>query len=301
MSNMWEDLWMKKQKKNVEFDFFKPYYIINHDDGTTTESIYDLKALLNHVANNPLANTKKKILGDNHLFHVCKKEKDSNIWEIQILHLREQVLPGIADEDGAYELIKLSEDQYPAESTTILYDEDKCVLYMQRNIYGTSIKALTGLLQLISPEEVFVMLKPMMQYSEIDRVTSAKKHKTLHIAVDRELLIPEKKNTNLGKIITAFSSYEGDIIEIKLGFGRKKGHFLNSTDTIELLKEVYEFPGTNKLKVDILESEDSKIEKVDLLDDRRKFYIEMEYSRENPITHERLYWRCLEEIRKAQN
>ena len=35
MSNMWEDLWMKKQKKNVEFDFFKPYYIVNYDDGNT--------------------------------------------------------------------------------------------------------------------------------------------------------------------------------------------------------------------------------------------------------------------------
>ena len=23
---------MKKQKKNVEFDFFKPYYIVNYDD-----------------------------------------------------------------------------------------------------------------------------------------------------------------------------------------------------------------------------------------------------------------------------
>lgn len=291
---------MKKQSKVVEFDFFRPYYLINNEDGTTTESVYDLKVLLKHIASNPLLNTKRKILGDNHLFHICKKEDDSNIWEIQVLHLREQVLPGIADEEGAYELIVLSEDQYPAESTTILYDEDACVLYMQRNIYGTSIRALTGLIQLISPEETYVILKPLMQRSKIDKVTSAKNHKKIVLTVDCEQLTSQEHGSDLGKILSAFSTYQGKIITVELGFGRKRGQYLNSTDTVKLLKEAYDFPGTDKLIVDILESDDSKIEKVDLLDDRKKFLFKMEYSRENPITHERLYVRCLEEIRKTQ-
>ena len=291
---------MKKQSKNVEFDFFRPYYLIDNEDGTTLESAYDLKALLEHIASNPLINTKRRILGDNHLFHVCRREENSSIWEIQVLHLREQVLPGIADEDGAYELIELSGNQYPAESTTILYDEDACVLYVQRNIYGTSIRALTGLIQLISPEEIYVILKPLIQRSKIDKVTLAKRHKKILLTVDSEQLMPQEHSSDLGKIISAFSTYQGKIITINLGFGRKKGQYLNSADTVKLLKEAYEFPGTDKLVVDIMESEDSKIEKVDLLDDRKKFFVKMEYSRENPITHERLYARCLEEIRKTQ-
>ena len=80
---------MKKQTKWVEFDLFRPYYLIENENGTTTESVYDLKSFLNHITSYPLINTKRRILGDNHLFHVCKKEQNSSIWEIQILHLRE--------------------------------------------------------------------------------------------------------------------------------------------------------------------------------------------------------------------
>lgn len=290
---------MKKQTKWVEFDLFRPYYLIENENGTTKESPYDLKSFLNHISKYPLINTKRKILGDNYLFHVCQKEQNSSIWEIQILHLREQILPGIADEDGAYELIELSEEQYPAESTTILYDEDTYIIYIQRNRYGTSLRALTGLIQLISPEETYVVLKPLIQRSKIDKVMSAKKHTKIIVTVDSEQLPPEQHSPCLRNILDTFSAYQGRIVKIELGFGRKKGNCLNSAETVALLKEAYEFTGTDKLVVSVMESEDSKIEKIDLLDDRMKYFLEMQYSRKEPITHERLYARCLEEIRKA--
>lgn len=125
---------MANQRKNVQFDHFRPYYLKRNDDGSTQECAYDLKALLQYVASQPFTNTKKQILGDTHMFHVCKRDGQLKVWELQILHLREKLLPGIADDAGAYELITLEENQYPAESTTMLYDEVSCTLYMQRNI-----------------------------------------------------------------------------------------------------------------------------------------------------------------------
>lgn len=96
------------------------------------------------------------------MFHTCRYDEDLHMWELQILHLRERILPGIADDNGAYELIQLADNQYPAESTTVLYDEIRCTLYLQRNIYGTSIKALEEFLQLISPEGTLLLLKPIL-------------------------------------------------------------------------------------------------------------------------------------------
>ena len=96
---------MANQKKTVQFDHFHPYYLAQDENGASREHLYDLRALLEHVMSHPFSETKKKILGDTHMFHKCRRDDQLNVWELQILHLREKILPGIADGDGAYELI----------------------------------------------------------------------------------------------------------------------------------------------------------------------------------------------------
>lgn len=101
---------MANQKKTVQFDHFHPYYLAQDENGASREHLYDLRALLEHVMSHPFSETKKKILGDTHMFHKCRRDDQLNVWELQILHLREKILPGIADGDGAYELIQLADN-----------------------------------------------------------------------------------------------------------------------------------------------------------------------------------------------
>ena len=43
------------------------------------------------------------------------------------------------------------------------------------------------------------------------------------------------------------------------------------------------------------DNEDTPFETINLMDDRARYEIKVEYSRNNPITHERLYRMCLGE------
>lgn len=86
---------MANQKKTVQFDHFHPYYLAQDENGASREHLYDLRALLEHVMSHPFSETKKKILGDTHMFHKCRRDDQLNVWELQILHLREKILPGI--------------------------------------------------------------------------------------------------------------------------------------------------------------------------------------------------------------
>lgn len=280
---------MANKTKVIEIDLFRPYFMQKGSDGVLRECVYDLSALFKHIIKAPLTETKRRIYGDNHMFHVCKYNERKKLWEIQILHLREQLLPGIADEGGGYELIQLDNNQYPAESTTVIFAEDTNILYLQRNIYGTSIRALTALFQSISPDGVWVNLKPIMCTSKIDIVKNSKLYRKVTIAVDSEQINDEEKETALGKIISSFSDYQGKIVKFELGFGKKRKKYLNRSDTIQLLMDAYEFPGTEKLIATVSDSEDAKFEKVDLLDDREKILLNLSYSREEPITHERIF------------
>lgn len=286
---------MANQKKTVQFDHFHPYYLAQDENGASREHLYDLRALLEHVMSHPFSETKKKILGDTHMFHKCRRDDQLNVWELQILHFREKILPGIADGDGAYELIQLADNQFPAESTTVLYDESDCTLYMQRNLYGTSIKALEEFLQLLSPEGVLVLLKPILSGTRIGRITANALYRKFILVADSEQLTDEQATQSLGQIINNFRRYQGRIVKVELGFGHQRHGLLNANEVSPLVHEAYQFPGTRSLCVRASDNEDTPFETINLMDDRARYEIKVEYSRNNPITHERLYRMCLGE------
>lgn len=289
---------MANQKKTVQFDHFRPYYLATDENGISHERVYNLNALLQHVMSHSYSETKKKILGDTHMFHACRYDDELHVWELQILHLREKILPGIADDSGAYELIRLADNEYPAESTTILYDEHRCTLYLQRNIYGTSIKALEEFFQLISPEGTLVLLKPIVRGTRIGRITTSNLYRKLVLVADSEQLTEEQAIQPLGRIINNFRRYQGRFVRFELGFGHQKHGMLNSREVSALVHEAYNFPGTQNLCVRTAENEDTPFETINLLDDRACYKINVEYSRNNPITHDRLFRMCLAEYKE---
>lgn len=288
---------MANSKKIVQFDHFKPHYSYVDEDGVTHDRLFDLHTLLSEVAKHPFSESKKKVAGDMHMFHVCKYDEDLHVWEIQLLHLREKMLPGIADDDGAFELIKLEDNQYPAESTTLLYDKENCILYMQRNIYGTSVKALEQYIQLLLPKGNLVLLAPIISGSRITKIAESNLYRKFILVADREHLTESDQEKPLAKILNQFGNYQGKIVKIELGFGKQRHGLLNPLETTRLIREAYGFTGTNTLKVITATDEDTAFEAINLLDDRDHFLISIEYSRNNPITHDRLFRMCLAEYK----
>lgn len=284
---------MKLSKKEVRFDLFKPYFLEVNENGITTERLYNLEALFEHVASLALVESKRRVLGDIQMFHICNYDADNQVWEIQILHLREKTLPGIADDAGAYELIKLEDNQYPAESTTLMYDQRNHTLYMQRNIYGTSIKALEEYLQLLSPKGTLVALKPVISYAKIGRITTDRMYRKVVLVADSEMLSETDSQQTLGQLISHFSKYQGKIVRFDLGFGRQRHGCLNSHETASLIREAYGLNSVQRLEVKVSDDEDTPFETINLLDDRACYKIAIEYSRSQPITHSRLYRMCL--------
>lgn len=284
---------MANSVKPVQFDLLKPFYLQRDDSGVSREYLYDLSSLLHHVETLPPMATQKKILGDIYVIQICNHDANLKIWELQLLRLREKVLPGIADEEGNYALIQLGDNEYPAESTTLLYDETNHTLYMQRNIFAVSIRALEEYLEMLSPENTSVCLKPVIIGDKISKITPEKLYRKLILVADANDLSEEDQDSSLGQILRATSRYQGRIVKLDLGFGRHKTGLLNAHNTTELVQEAYNYTGTSKLILRMAEDEDTAVETIDLMNDRAFFVIRVEYSRSNPITHERLFRMCL--------
>ena len=289
---------MKTSKKTVQFDQFKPYYIEVDQSSSEQEYLYEFSKLLQHISSHPLSCTNRKILGDTYMFHVCQYDEREEVWEMQILHLREKILPGIADDGGSYELIQLEDNQYPAESTTIIYDPKNYTIYMQRNIYGISIKTTEMYIQMLSPIGTQVLLKPISNGNNIRKVTDDKKYRKIILVADSAMEQDGQRQESLSQIIRAAREYQGRIVKVEIGFGRQRTGYLNAKKAAQLVREAYSYNGTLNLAVRVAENEDTQVETIDLLDDRECFRINIEYSRANPITHSRLYRMCLGERRE---
>lgn len=289
---------MASTTKTVQFDHLAPYYLETSECGGTSENRYDMSSLFAHISGLPSTETKKKIFGETHYFHKCCYDETNGLWELQILHLREKVVPGIAYNDGTYELIQLEDGQYLAESTTIAYNPVNCVFYFQRNMYGTSINAFVQLLTHFAPYGTMIMLKPIMHFNRLDLVCKSPWFSKVILVADADQIPEGSEKSNLMDLLRSLKKYEGRTIKLELGVGRKRDRSLRPGEISALIKEAYEFAGTDKLEVRTKGAEDCALETIDLLDDRDKFIVKMAYSRENPITHERLYRECVRCVNK---
>lgn len=284
--------------KTVRFDKFVPCFLEHKRDGTSAERPLALEKIFQKLANNEIEDPQKDVFGEKHFFYKCRYDSQLNIWEVQVLRLREKILPGIMQPNGTYELIQLENGEWPAESTTILYDQAKTEICMQRNRDGVSIRALEALLQQLSGPNVEVILKPKMKTNTMVKVREKNLFRRVILVADTEELGEDQKRPNLYQVLKESGKYGGKIVKLDLGFGRQKRGFLHRDETFQLVKEAYDFSGTKALQLTATENEDTSFETIDLLKDRDGYDILMDYSREKTITHERLYDACLTQYKK---
>lgn len=288
----------KKQTKKIQFDHLRPYFLDDTGENGGVEAVYNLGPLLKFISDGRINDTRRTIFGDLYLFHVCKYDEKLKLWELQILHLREKILPGIADTDGSYELIQLDDKQYPAESTTILYDEEHCTLFMQRNVYGLSIRNFEIYLQLLSPENTLVLLKAIKTGNRLGKIQATNLYRRVLLVADTDELNEEHGEMSLAKTLKSFGKYQGRMVKIELGFGHQRTGRLNSGAVSSLVREAYNFNGTRNLEVRVSDPDDVSFETINLLDDRATYLIDIKFSRDNPITHKRLFKACLAEYKQ---
>lgn len=282
--------------KKVRFEYLVPYYLTQDVDGKSIEKQFYLTPLFCKISEQTPTATQQRIYGEKHLISKCVHDTQNHLWEVQLLHYREKVFPGKANENGAFELIHLDEGEYVAESTTLLYDETKNNIYLQRNIYGSSVRAVTELIMRLAPEDTRVILKPKYNPDKIGKISRVLDISKVVLVADSGELQEDDKASSIGGLLSSFGRYNGDIIKFELGNGRSRKKRLNKAEVVSLIQEAYSFSGTQKLELKAQWTEDSAFETIDLMDDRAAYIFNVSYSRNDPITHARLCALCRDKV-----
>ena len=279
--------------KTIQFDKFKPYYLASDELGNKVENILDLSALFREVSAPEFSPALQQIWGDFYRFHKCRYDESLRIWELQILHLREKILPGMAGRESGYDIISLPEGKYAAESSTLLYDPQDSTLYMQRNVFCMSPKKLSVYFARLLPENTRIVLKVVQAHKKIQSMTEEKKYRKIILVANTKESHDLPEGSSLATLLQSYGRYNGTIAHIEISMGRRRG-MLNSKAAVELISEAYESDAIEQLKVSMSDPDDVGPTLVDLMEDRDSYRVVLEYSRDNPITHQRLFEKCKE-------
>lgn len=275
-------------QKTVYFDKYIPYQLEHGVDGAMVEKKLDLSGFFSAVAAAELRNTLRTINGERYRFHVCHFDETNACWEVQLLRLRDVLLPGVADEAGMYEILTLPEGRFIAESCTLVYDAAHTCLYMLRNKMCLSISRLIDYFREMFPEGVYLTFKPVFQMDESQpwgNQTSIRRIELCCSADQAECLGQE---TRLYHLLKQFGCYNGNTISISISMGHHRGS-LNPLETRRLITEAYGVPELGKLRVHAADREDAMHEWINLLDNRVYYRCRIQFDKERPITHSRLY------------
>lgn len=274
-------------EKTVRCDYFQVYCKkIIKEKNKVEEKRFDLSSIFNKAIKLKASETAKPFRGERARIQKIKKVTDT-LWGIQFLRLREVNPPGIANEEGEFEIIKLEDGEYIGEFTGCLYDSEINVLVMHRNIHAFTPSGIEEYLNsTFSEKEIQIFLKPIISGTDIKKVMKAKIYRSFELAIATDKKTIFEEGTGLGELLKKASIFKGSNIKISIGVGHaKKDKSLDEEGLRKLLGGSYTNKDLNKLVVKYKEYEDAKVEEVDLLEDRRHDLHKFVLDRSTPLTY----------------
>ncbi|KOA89591.1 DUF6731 family protein [Clostridium botulinum] len=228
-------------------------------------------------------------------------EKEENLWRLDFIRIKKFSMTGVADENGEYDEYylaeKLNNNQYLADPTSCIYDGDLKIFIIARNRDGV---LPSGILEFFKK----VTNNKTLQYGILPTKTTFSKvntniYRNLAIGIDNidklennsKSFLKTRCKTVFGAL-TSLAPFGNINLRLTLSMGqRPKGDGMHNQIVSEELQALIEsnIENISKLSISSRADEDTKIEEIDLLQDKIHDKFKLGYSKKDLITHDRLY------------
>ncbi|WP_010295925.1 DUF6731 family protein [Clostridium senegalense] len=279
-------------KKTVQFDYFEIWCEVEEgNSGKIKEKKFNLNAIFDKASRINSKDTTYPYRGEKARIQSVVFDENSSIWEVQLLRLREIAPPGLAKDDGSYEIFKLDDGEYIGESVSMLYDKINYVLCIQRNFNAIPPSGVEEYLNNCINKNPKIKLKPIIENKKgIEKINKNKIFRKMEIGLAMKDLDGIDTESGLGKTLNNLLKFGGTNVKIEISVGNaKRDRSLAPGLSEETINQLYKNVATTKLKANVRDVDDTKVEKIDLFDDRLKDLDIFDVDRGMPLTHERVY------------
>ena len=280
---------MKKIKVNVRFDYFN---VISADN---VENTIDITTLLEQFKEFSMEERSMGYVQGNNIkilkveyknrFTYSKIETDKvktvsfPFWYVVFTRSRPD-LPGILKGDATSLVpLNLPDDEFISENTVFLYDPQKNIAIIQRNLTGTPPKAIHTMFNShLTNESDRIDFAPIIDKNALSRAKGHLYHKSITVRAPKvyEAFEGINENSPMKAIMESairFSDKASFPLEVEVNIkipGRSRDHSLNDCALQHTIDELNTLSNKNlidKLKVRGATDEAAQIEEIDLLGD----------------------------------
>lgn len=281
--------------KTIRFDYFRVRCARLTDNNVTEIPIYELHPLLDALTRMDVVDRTYNYRGELARLQVVNRHRigPRSCWELQLLRLRQAQLPGIANDDGEYEIMELEDDEYVGEEVSVLYDEQLSIMVIQRNRNSLSPSGIEEFLNLMAPDEN-IRLEPIIPREEALELKNGDYIRSFNLSIAdiREMQLTDGNSSSIREIVASIRErYNAISVSIKISLGQR-GRKSDSLTLDEVAAAINDCSGSNGVTRMVLakkDAEDARVEVYDLIDKRVSGYASCNYDRECPITHTRVF------------
>lgn len=270
--------------RNIRFDYFSPVVVkfeLVEDKENPKKKI---KKILNEKRFdliNLMTELKDKRVSDREIYHNQEKIRMDKIrvdpkTEYGVIHftrLRDTNVPAITKEMvEEFEDLGLESDEFIAEGVSCIYDDEINILMVQRNIYSVSPSGIEFYLNSFnSKEDELIELRPVTYKNAFRRGKGKNIYRSFHIKTADVKKSPSvfSMENPISRAFKELQGLDGYDIEITIKAARGKESKLNKRRMESVLDDFeHEKKSLSKAEITYKDSDEAKVEKVDLLKGR---------------------------------
>lgn len=278
---------MAKVNVNVRFDYFS---VLSSSNNGCTIDIAPLleqfkgfsseKRSMGYVQGNSIKILKVEYK-KRYTYSIIEKDKVITVpfpfWYVVFTRSRPD-LPGVLKGDATSLVpLDLPDDEYISEDTVFLYDPQKDIAIIQRNLTGTPPKAIQTMFNLhITENDKLICLAPILDTNAISRAKAQLYHKALvfrvpHVSEASEAISEDSHLKAIMESAINFSKQSTLPLELEVSIkipGRSRDYALNEKALQDTINELSVLSNNNLidiLKVRGATDEAAQIEEIDLI------------------------------------
>lgn len=308
--------------KNLRIDYYHLINLVTEKDEFGNESVkdnlLDLTGLLERLESSDVVKRNSKTKnGDTVRFQIVKNKEHQKIknkdgspykyWELEILKERSSSVPGVATKEGEYNPIDVNDGDLLSEDVSVLYDPKTYVMAVLRKREGLSPVGIADVLTKMLPGSD-VELRPLISRQALDQFTSNMIYRSFTVSMINDF--SSSNEESLIGILNDSNDLKAPTINFTLSIGRngKKDQSLNFSAFMDRVRHLLSCSNVTALKLTAKSSKSERAKAYDLLNQREHDLFKMEYSKEYPIDHKRVfnnieefYFRNLERFQTTVN
>lgn len=265
-------------ERKVKFEYFEVVSRKKNQSPETPDEPFDLTRWINIADGYSLEARTFDYSDERVRLERMKYFDDTDLWLLNFLRLRETDIPLRGKIDQEAEPIELDDDEFIGEDVSMLYDPELNVVMLQRNIRSLGATGIEKYLNLLwasnGEQEEKIYLRPILNPFSFEKASGARYYRKISVRFAQ--LPPEVSifNSPIKKIVEAFGEYQGITAEITISIGQGKKNNLKSETVVETIADIKNNKSFfKKAQLTLKESEDDKVEILDLIEEKLHDYI----------------------------